>query len=519
MKHAAFLLSLCVASASASVAGAGSVVVTIDTQAEPRPISDFIYGSNHEVEGHMFRAARRLGGNRLSAYNWRIDASNAGKDYRHNSDQWLTRQTWWQATAGARPVRVADDKAGAVHRFHEESLARGSYSLVTVPLAGFVVADADGPVEASEATPSRRWTEVEDGQAFTRHLVDTYGGAGNARGIRGFSLGNEPALWHKTHPRMRREAVTCEELLQRSVRTAQAIKRADADAEVFGPALWGMTAYASLSKATDWPAEKKRGGYDWFIDAYLDRMSQASERAGVRLLDVLDVHWYTEAPKGREWTGEEAARSAKALYDAKHTEPNWVGKHFGDFLPLLPRLQESIDRYYPGTKIAITEYDWPMTGTVYGGLTQADALGAFGKHGVYFASYHHYTHDKPDRYVGSAFALYRNYDGQGASFGRLALPATVDGMGDADFDVYASTDSESGAVHVVVIHRGEGEARPVELRLDGMDTALTGRTFYFDADSPDVRPGPPLESDSDGSVTLSVPTLSAWHVVLTLSEK
>ena len=154
IKGGLILLSLL---APIGCAAADPVVITIDTQGERHDISPLIYGSNHQVQGHTFRAARRLGGNRLTTYNWEIDASNAGKDYRHNSDRWLAKQAWWTPVhEDLHPPQNAAP-AGTILRFHRESLARGAYSLVTVPMAGHVAADADGPVQEGQAAPSARW--------------------------------------------------------------------------------------------------------------------------------------------------------------------------------------------------------------------------------------------------------------------------------------------------------------------------------------------------------------------------
>lgn len=511
---------------------AESVRVEIDLAEPLHAISPLIYGSNHEVDGYLFRDARRLGGNRLTPYNWEIDVSNAGKDFKHQNDRWLTHTDWWKDTTKGEWLGGEGSPANAVINFQGESLSRGAYSLVTVPMAGYVAGDADGPLDESEVAPSPRWVAVQADSGepeaaflndqtvyadqFVNYLVDRFGSANSPQGIGGYSLDNEPALWHKTHPRLHPEQVTCEGLLTKAVATAAAIKAVDPDAEVYGPALWGMTAYATLSKAPDWKQVKQGRGYDWFIDYYLETMQAASQEAGHRLLDVLDVHWYTESPKGREWTGPESVHAAKVMYEPGFVEDNWVGRGFAEFLPLLPRLQQSIDRYFPGTRIAITEYDWPMTDQIYGGLVQADALGAFGRHNVYFASYHHYSWEKPDRYVGSAFSLFRNYDGNQGAFGDNALATQVNG--DADVSVYAALDEAAQRIHLIIVAREIKQNTPLELRWAEGKKAVGIEAYTFDAESPEVRRVPDAATLSDGGIDLSIPPLSAWHVVVTLDQ-
>lgn len=512
---------MCVGCANAQTT---SVTVRVDEQIGP--ISPLIYGSNHEVEGYVFTDSRRQGGNRLTGYNWKLDVSHAGKDFRHQNDGWLAKQTWWTATKKIDP-NESGTPAGTIRDFHDESLERGAYSLVTVPMAGFVAGDDAGPVTTDQTAPSDRFWKVEPKSPRAREdnvvyvdemvqtLVDVFGPANaeDRRGIHAYSLDNEPALWANTHPRLRPEHVTAKELIEKSIATAEAVKSVDPAAEVYGPALWGMTAYAHLSRAKDWPAIEESGGYDWFIDYYLDAMAKASADANRRLLDVLDVHWYWIPPKDRELTKVEAMNSSRVLYDSDHVEPNFIGQHMREYLPVIPKLQASIDQYLPGTKLAISEYDWPQTGEIYGGIAQADALGAFGKFGVYFAAYHHKVPNKPDAYVGAIFTLYRNVDGQGLAFGDTAVPVTE--SGDDELTVYAARRGKRGATHVILINRGE-KPKTIELRLQGLDvTDARLGAWYVDASKPAVQKSKPQSLDPrDEAIHVAVDPLSVWHIVI-----
>src|SRR5438132_6963076 len=51
-------------------------------------ISPFVYGLNHptwEKQGWIATISR-AGGNRMTAYNWETNASNAGSDWQHQND-------------------------------------------------------------------------------------------------------------------------------------------------------------------------------------------------------------------------------------------------------------------------------------------------------------------------------------------------------------------------------------------------------------------------------------------------
>ena len=87
---------------------------------------------------------------------------------------------------------------------------------------------------------------------------------------------------------------TCQELIQKSVALARSVKNIDPSAELFGPVSYGFSGYYDLQTAPDWGTVSKGKLYTWFLDYYLDQMKKASDTTGKRLLDVLDLHWYSE---------------------------------------------------------------------------------------------------------------------------------------------------------------------------------------------------------------------------------
>ena len=64
--------------------------ITVVPSEHLRKISPYIYGVNTGVDMDAVSAKSiRLGGNRMSAYNWENNMSNAGSDYYHTSDMYL----------------------------------------------------------------------------------------------------------------------------------------------------------------------------------------------------------------------------------------------------------------------------------------------------------------------------------------------------------------------------------------------------------------------------------------------
>ena len=81
--------------------------------------------------------ALRLGGDRLTGYNWENNASNAGADYLNESDDYL-----------AQVVNIPPDSSSipgiVTEVFHNQALQLGAYTLATLQMAGFVAKDKNG---------------------------------------------------------------------------------------------------------------------------------------------------------------------------------------------------------------------------------------------------------------------------------------------------------------------------------------------------------------------------------------
>uniref|UniRef100_UPI003899578F glycoside hydrolase family 44 protein n=1 Tax=Paenibacillus kobensis TaxID=59841 RepID=UPI003899578F len=523
----AVLLSTLVPLAPSALAAPVNVSFTVNTGSERANISPYIYGTNQDFSNVGDYSARRYGGNRLTGYNWENNASNAGSDWLHSSDDFLCNTT----------VSGCNAPGAAVTQFHDISVANGNYSLVTLQMAGYVAADKNGAVAESEAAPSARWRQVvpAKGSAFSltpdtsdnkvymdeevNFLVQKYGSAATATGVKGYSLDNEPALWSSTHPRIHSAPVGAKELVDKSVALSKAVKAVDPAAEIFGPALYGFYGYYALQDAPDWASEK--GSYNWYVDYYLDKMKQASQTAGTRLLDVLDVHWYPEAQGGGQrivfnGTGNADLQKARvqaprSLWDQTYLESSWIAQSFASYLPIIPKLKSSIDTYYPGTKLAITEYSYGGEGDISGGIAQADALGIFGKSGLHFASF--WKTETNSDYVNSAFKLYRNYDGNGSKFGDIHVKADTSDV--ANSSIYASVkDNTNGELHLIVLNKSFDSPMNAAIQIAGDKSYTSGTVYGFDGTSTSITQVGAISSISGNQFTYTVPPLTAYHIVL-----
>lgn len=497
--------------------GSYEMNISIDLAGETKEISPYIYGINQYGNQGNYKNvtvnAVRQGGNRMVAYNWENNASNAGADWKHSSDNNLSN---------------SDEPGDCVQVLSKEAATYGiDYKMTTLQLAGYVSADKNGAVSEEEAAPSDRWNEVvltkgsefsetpdlTDGKVYmdeyVNFIINTLGDSTTATGIQGYSLDNEPALWSSTHPRIHPELTTIEELHSKSIEMATAVKKLDPNAEIFGPALYGYTAFDHLDDdetSSEWENIKSANNYHWYLDCYLDTMKKASDEAGVRLLDVLDIHYYSESARNGV---EDRLQSVRTLYEEGFAENSWIGQWCQENVPILPTIQESIDKYFPGTKLAITEYNFSgedMSETI----ANAEALGCFADAGVYMANIW-----GGNAYQFAAINLYTNYDGNGGSFGDMLVPTVTDDVSLAS-SYAAINGTDKGTVTAMVTNKDLENAENAVISLNNSDTSYEAAAVYaVYGDSTDIRLIDIVENVEDNKVNVTLPAYSAAMVVIT----
>jgi hypothetical protein len=159
------------------------------------------------------------------------------------------------------------------------------------------------------------------------------------------------------------------------------------------------------------------------------------------------------APAGSAATQALRLRSTRSLWDPTYADESWInGTEGGPEVRLIPRMHEWVDANYPGTKLAITEYNWGALDHINGALAQADVLGIFGREGLDLATlWGPPAADEPGAF---AFRMYRNYDGEGSQFGNVSVQASSSDQG--QLAIYAARRSSDGALTLMIINKTAG---------------------------------------------------------------
>jgi len=497
---------------------AGTITFTVDAT-RTKPISRFIYGWNHvESWGTAEQGITldRLGGNRWTAYNWVNNVSNAGNDWHFESDDYLG--------GGNVP-------GGAVRGEVERALKAGAAIIVTVPIIGHVankhvdnamndpnhLADAFVVSLARKGSVFAEHPTLADGKVYQDEFVNwlekTFPTARrNINSTIIYDLDNEPDIWAETHKEVHPVKVTYEELTKLNIEYGLAIKAVAPEALTFGFVSYGWGGYTTLQGAPDANGRA-------FLDYYLAALATAEKSDGRRAVDVLDLHWYSEARGGGkrviEDGGPETAKAriqaTRSLWDPTYTEDSWI-THDDIHRPiqLIPWLQEKIAKHYPGTKLAFDEYNFGGGNSISGAIAEADTLGIFGREGVFAAALWPLADKKQVDYQLAAINTFRNYDGQGGSFGDTAL--AVSPAGDpGKASLYASRDSH-GNIVLVALNKTDAKLS-LTIDLKGF-TPRQGQAFYLTAAKPQsVRGADPAVNGT--SLSVELPPLAVATLVLT----
>ncbi len=468
--------------------------LVVNAAASQHAINPDVYGLNFAKESfakEIALPARRWGGNGTSRYNWQNGNTNTALDW------------YFENVAQYNPLTNAKE----THlQWIDQNKRTGSRSLLTVPMLGYVAKDSTScgysiARYGSQQDSDSSWrpdcgngvksnsslitnnnptdTSLAVNETFVNNWVKslvTHYGLAAAGGVRYYALDNEPDLWGDTHRDVHPNPQSYAELLSKTLAYSAAIKSADPGAKVFGYCSYGWTGYwySELDALT-----AAKNGYTYFPDYqthgntyqtqwYLQQLRQHDLASGTRSLDYLDLHFYSDNGVSLATAGDAARqalrlRSTRSLWDPTYIEESWIG---GSEQPLdwrtvrlIPRMRNWVSAYYPGTRLAITEYNFGGLESINGALAQADTLGIFGREGLDFASLWNYPnsgdglgYDHFESLPGAyAFRMFRNYDGKGGQFGGTSVSASSSNQ--VSLALHAARRSSDSALTVMVINK------------------------------------------------------------------
>jgi hypothetical protein len=483
-----------------------NIGLSVDVAAGRHPIDPNIYGlAQYQLSQYANGAAFakeiklpavRWGGDATTRYNWEVDSSNSGGDF-----------FFLGGNGAANPT-----PSGQVDGMINEYKPAGAKPLITIPIIPYINSTSQStcsfPVTSFQFTPPGGSPETISGygpqqsylpfllggtlqcgngvtasgdllldtniyynhidntpatqEAWVKHLVSTFGTGSGPGTIHYFQLDNEPYGWGNTHRDVQPNGAIYPTIVDLGEQYATAIKHADGDALVFGPSDFTLGG---------WIGNQDQQDGMFAGQFYLREFAKYDKENGSRSLDYFDEHFY--GPGG---SSPAEIQSTRALWDPTYNSGTYVEQYFFfGGMNLIPRFKAWTNRFYPGTKVSLSEYSMTNGGaTIYDALTQADVLGIFGRQQLDFAS-EWYVPD-PSTPVAYSYRLYRNYDGNGSEYGDVWVNSQS--ADQTQLAVYGAERSTDGALTLVIVNK---TANPISsfVKVANYYTAATTADDYL----------------------------------------
>jgi hypothetical protein len=425
-----------------------TINVDINISKNSHPINPMIYGISNapaDVLTSLKPGSNSWGGDFSSRYNWKLgNAWNTGRD------------SFYQNTDFGNPSGSASD------RFIEDSQKAGASVRLTLPMLDWVAKDSDpkscsfplpdgscgnadnatciNPGPIADPKVANVASSVDSIVKWVQHMLED-----KQYAIQVFALDNEPELWGTTHYDVHPKCTTYQEILQKYLLYAEAVRKAAPKVDLAGPVTCCWQYYFDSAAG---PMDKLQNGNEDFIPWFLDQVKAYDMDNGTKSINVLDIHYYPDGLYNQNVdasTAEHRLRATRSLWDPTYVDESWINKP----VALIPRMKDIITNHYPGLKFGISEWNFGADQSINGALAIADVLGIFGREDVYYANY--WTYPALTSPGAFAFKMFTNYDGKGGQFGDLSVSATSD---TPDLiGSYASVDRKTNQLHLIIINK------------------------------------------------------------------
>jgi hypothetical protein len=500
-----------VATLSAPATAAGPAL-SVNTSAVTHTISPLIYGMNEysmstSLQSLVKLPADRWGGDATTRYNYLLDVTNSANDYYFENG--INSNTAYPGVSDFNTQALRD------HQY-------GSKTIATMPLIGYTTKRVSACSFSVKKYGAQKNTDPfnpdcglgvkTDGTNITgndpadtsmpidesfvgswvSYLAQKFGTAANG-GVGIYELDNEPEFWSGVHRDVHPASLTYDELTNKGLSYARAIKAADPSTLVSGPVIsnWDNYFYSWADLTSGWatspcfcyngnPVDRMAHGNVPLIAYYLQQFKAAETSGGTRLLDYLDIHTYFAAPNAAFHTAGDTAlqaarlNSTRVFWDPTYTDPAYTDpdNHTSSAPPFAPQIvpfmKNLVAQNYPGTKTAVTEYNWGGQESINGAIAQADILGIFGREGLDMSM----LWGPPDPVAQLpgllAFEIFQSYDGAGGAFGDGSLAASS--ADQSKLSIYAAKRTVDGSLTVLVLNKTFGDLSST-LTLNTADTA------------------------------------------------
>lgn len=281
--------------------------ITVDAAGTRVAVSPWIFGMNNalsddpahplsETEWRRLRDSgvrmlRENGGNNATKYNWRRKLSSHpdwyNNVYPHDWD--FAVQSLYENLPGVQGMWAFQliGKAAATTEWNFDDWNYNGaqwWPGVTNNWAG-----GGGPI-SGDGDPDRYLTEwpADSTVAILPHWLSEYGLGLDGSAFRYWSMDNEADIWYATHDDVMPVQPSIEDFLQRYFEIAKKARAMDGDIRFVGPVATNEWQWYNWADA-----KIQSGGKSYtYLEYFIKRVAEEESASGMRLLDVLDLHFY-----------------------------------------------------------------------------------------------------------------------------------------------------------------------------------------------------------------------------------
>lgn len=408
MKKTSFIIVLLWISLQSGISQ--NVTIQVDASLGKTPISPFIFGGNVSLSDNssqptasstwkMYRSAgvkmfRENGGNNATKYNWRLKMTSHpdwyNNVYRHDWDyQAKSLQDSIPYAYGMWAFQLIGKAASNTNNnFNDWAYNQSQWwDGVGQNLAGGGTPNTNGGGKALiEGDPSKylmNWTADS-----TVGILDKWFGTGglglNKTTLRYWSMDNEPEIWEGTHDDVMPTQPSADEFMQSYFKVAKAARAKFPEIKLVGPV-----------PANEWQWFNYKGGainyngtnYCW-LEYFIKRIADEQTASGIRLLDVLDIHFYPGTSVSKD-----IVQLHRVFFDKNYVFPEANGVHRanGGWDPsinkeyIFARCNEWLTKYLGpnhGVTLSVSETGIGGSNSNVTAVWYASTLGTFADNGV-----------------------------------------------------------------------------------------------------------------------------------------
>ena len=533
-------LGMLAAVMSLPVISLAAIEVRVDSKAGIQKISPYIFGKNisglndaetsdpakiaaedstikrmNEIGFRFFRANN---GNNATRYNWRkkltVHPDWYNNVYAHDWD--ITAKTIQDKLPGANAMYAFQlsgyAASSADYNFNDWDFhqTNGSWAKSTLDLAGGGVASADGQTALKTGDYSlynEEWP-ADSTVAILNHWKDDV--KLDMKRFEYWSMDNEMEIWSGTHSDLPL-TVTQQFLVERYLDVAKKAKKAWKDIKLTGPVAANEWQWCGVDSD---PNAAEERNYCW-LEYFIKKVAEAQKASGVKLLDVLDIHWYPT-----EKTYEDRINWHRVFFDTTYVYPGangikkvnggWDNSIVKEFI--FQRLNDWMNAYFGknhGIGLGLTETDLTTDDAMLTALIYASFLGTFMDNGVELFTPWSWG-DGMDE-VAHLFIRY------GHEF-RVASTSSNDSLVSA----YSSVTESQDSMTIILVNRSEKMSQTVNLSVENFEALpevqtltlsdLSGETFVSHTENA-LRHGTAVASDAKFSLELPAKSITALLLI------